>query len=439
MRSLTLWENILLGKDYLLHYNRAYNFPSLSPEEIRAYQFKKIQKLISLAYNHTEFYNDLYTKHGIHPEDIKTWADFEKLPTVTKDDMVASGLTCVVDTKRYDKNLILSRSSGSSGKIIDIFFENTSWNEQALITLRMYQRSWNYNPLDRQALIYTSEYPYHSIMGFYKASYIHTLTPSEIIIKKLQEIQPQIIVSYPFILLELISKFKNECKNLKPKTISTNSEQSTQQQRDFISSVFNCPVYDEYSTEELTLVGYQCKNKNYHIQEDGVYIEILDPERDISFPQDAIGEIVGTCLVNDVMPFIRYRNGDLGATKKSNCTCGNNGRVLHSISGRKNGSFLLADGTHIPSSRILDWTYRWFLELKIPVLQFQIIQNEIDSITVVIIPTNSYKSSYHDKIIIDSFKETFGKEVTIVIKKVKEISKTPAGKHIPIKSLVNIT
>lgn len=437
MRSLTLWENILLGKDYLLYYNRAYNFPSLSPEEIRAYQFKKIQKLISLAYNHTEFYKSLYTKHGIYPEDIKTWADFEKLPTVTKDDMVASGLTCVVDTKRYDKNLILSRSSGSSGKIIDIFFENTSWNEQAFITLRMYQQAFGYTPFDKQALIYPSRFPYNSIGGFYKVKYIYSLDDLRKIMQSLLQLQPALIVAYPSILFELITNFKKQCQTLKLKAISTNSEQSTQQQRDFISSVFNCPVYDEYSTEELTLVGYQCKNKNYHIQEDGAYIEILDSDSDKILQKNEIGEIVGTCLVNNTMPFIRYRNGDLGSIAKIACSCGNNGRILNNIEGRKNAAFKLQNGIEISSGRLLDWTYSLILNFRIPISQFQVVQKTINNIEVTIVPKKSYKQKIHDDIIIESFKRDFGNFLEITISKVEKIKKTPAGKHMPIKSLLN--
>ena len=434
MRSLTLWENFLLGKDYLLSYKDVYNFPTLTPEEISAYQFKKIKRLLDIAYNHTEFYRELYSKLDIHPEDVKTWRDFEKLPTVGKDDMVASGKKCIVDTKR-NSNLILSRSSGSSGKLIDIFFEGRSWIEQALIQLRMYQREYNYTAFDKQALIYTSHYPYDSILGLFKATYIYTLSPADLIIKKLQQLQPALIVAEPSILFELIAKFENVCQELKPKAISMNSEQSTQKQRDFISSVFNCQVHDEYSTEELTLVAYQCKNKNYHLLEDASYIEILDPDSDTVF-DNQLGEIVGTCLVNNIMPFIRYRQGDLGEIRRSDCSCGNNGRILDDISGLTNYSFLLSDGTVVPSAKILEVTYEWFLETKIPIVQFQVVQQTKQIIEIIIVADDTYNSLKHDEVIKDSFKKALGGDLLIIVTKVAEIPKTPAGKHIPIKSFV---
>lgn len=239
MRSLNFRENILLGKEYFSFYKQIYNFPFLTPEEISAYQLNKIKKLIYLAYNHTKFYKELYTKHGIYPEDIKTWSDFEKLPTVTKEDIVANHSKCIVDTKKDDKNLIISRSSGSSGQIIDVLFESASWIDQALIMLRMYQLAFNYQPFDKQALIYTSEYPYHSILGLYKAHYIRTLTSPTDILQMLQHLQPAFIVSYPSIILEIIAKFRKECEALKPKAISTNSD--TWRNYSFLSIIDELP------------------------------------------------------------------------------------------------------------------------------------------------------------------------------------------------------
>jgi phenylacetate-CoA ligase len=152
----------------------------------------------------------------------------------------------------------------------------------------------------------------------------------------------------------LVSNFAEQCGKLRVKAISTNSEQSTQQQRDVMSDVFGCPVFDEFSTEEMSLGGFQCADKNYHLQEDCAYFEILDPVINRPLQEGWLGEIVGTCLINRVMPFIRYRQGDLGSIGASRCACGNNGRILANISGRKNSSFKLGDGSSIPSGRLLD-------------------------------------------------------------------------------------
>lgn len=435
MRALSALENLSLGKEYLLNYKRVASFPYLEASEISQYQFERIKKLVMLAYYNTDFYHELYSSKNIHPDDIKSWEDFQALPTITKEDVLANYSKCIVRNKAKDEKLIISRSSGSSGKLIDVAFDAKSWIQQALISLRMFQAAFDYKPLDRQALIYTSKYPYRSIMGLYRARYINTLSSSEDIIRKLKKLKPTVIVAYPSMLLDLIARDEDWCKRAHIKAISTNSEQSTPQQRGFIGSVFGCPVFDEYSTEELTLVAYQCKQKQYHLQEDCSYIEILALNEDKVLPDGRVGEITGTCLVNDVMPLIRYRQGDLGSLQASSCACKSNARILRDISGRKNSSFTLKDGTVIPAMKILDWTYKLFLEFRLPILQFHIIQQAVDFIEVIIVPGKLYDKATHDKVITSSFKTEFG-ALLIKITEVAQLPRTAAGKHIPIESKV---
>ena len=77
-------------------------------------------------------------------------------------------------------------------------------------------------------------------------------------IKMLTEEKPRLLVGYASIILEIARKITPEdLKSLNIKLISVNSEMSTQDQRDFISGVFGCPVYDEYSTEETWMISSQ--------------------------------------------------------------------------------------------------------------------------------------------------------------------------------------
>ncbi len=439
MRQLGLIENIKLAKYYTQHYRDVYNFLYLNPEQIRDFQFNQIKKLVTLAFDETEFYRQKYSRIGFEPEDLKSWSDFEKLPTVTKEELIENHDKCIVTSKKNKKDLIVSKSSGSSGKVIDVIYEGNAYIKEALITLRMFQQSFDYSIFDKQALIYTSLYPYQSIAGFYKANYIFTLTPVEEIIRKLIKMQPQFIVSYPSVLMDIIKIInKSDLKKLYPKAISTNSEYSSPHQRKLISSFFKCSVFDEYSSEELARIAFQCKNDNYHIQEDCSYIEILNPDNDKNCVLGEMGEVVGTCFLNEVMPFIRYRQGDLGILDVHKCACGNNGRIFAKISGRKNSSFYKKDGSIIPSGLLLDWTYELILKNKIPILQFQLIQQSYDQIEFDIILISKVNIKQTQQIIQQSFTEYFGRNFIVKMNIVKSIPKTPAGKHIPIKSLVKV-
>lgn len=171
--------------------------------------------------------------------------------------------------------------------------------------------------------------------------------------------------------------------------------------------MFGCPVADEYSSEELSRIAFQCPKKQYHLQEDCSYIEIMNPEK------------------------------DLGSIRNSNCSCGIKGRILENIAGRRNSSFRLPSGKIIPSGKILDWTYSLFLDLNLDILQFQVIQESFFKIKIIIVPGNSYKPEVNDKQIANSFKKMFGSFITVQVERVISIPKTKAGKHIPIKSEIN--
>jgi phenylacetate-CoA ligase len=278
MRKFTPWEHMLLTKEYVLKYRAISRFPHKSPDEIATFQLMKITKIVELAYYGTRFYRNLYGEYGVHPKDIRTWADFKQLPTVTKSDIVNNQLDCIVDARKADKNLRVSRSSGSSGQMLEIVADTDRWVQSALIALRMYRKSLDFGPFSCGALIYTSRYPYQSAWGLYRVKYLHTLTPPGELIEDLLHLRPSFIISYPSILLELIAGFPRACSDLRVSSIATNSEHSTQQQRDELSKAFGAPVYDEYSTEELIFGGFQCRHGKYHLQEDGAYLEILDVE-----------------------------------------------------------------------------------------------------------------------------------------------------------------
>src|SRR4029079_19285362 len=95
-----------------------------------------------------------------------------------------------------------------------------------------------------------------------------------------------------------------------------------------LGALFQCGVYDEYSTEELTRVAAQCTHGTYHLFEDVAYVETLDPDTGAPTAEVTRGEVVGTYLHNYAMPFIRYRQGDLATIASRSCACGWRFRAL---------------------------------------------------------------------------------------------------------------
>jgi len=88
------------------------------------------------------------------------------------------------------------------------------------------------------------------------------------------------------------------------------------------------------------MIASQCKYKNYHYFLDNVYVEFLDDEgKDVG--EGEIGEIVLTTLRSPVMPFIRYKIGDIGSYTLEECPCGRHFPLLKSFEGRADDIFIL--------------------------------------------------------------------------------------------------
>ena len=434
MRRFTLREHAALVRIYLRDYPKLESFPALSQEEVAAWQLAALRGLIQLAYERSGFYRKLYTGYGIEPGDIRSWEDFRRLPTVTKDEILAHREEVLVDE---GGRLRLVRSSGSTGQMLEIYADTQRLISAALLMLRMYRGSHRFSPWEKGALIYASRYPYQRSHAPYGLHYIHTLTPPGQILNQLTRLHPTYIISYPSILLELAALDARRCRELKVRALFTNSEHSSQAQRDTLAEVFGAAVFDEYSTEELCLGAFQCRHGLYHLQEDCAYLEVLHVEDDGQALAGQVGEIVGTCLINRAMPFIRYRQGDLGGITTASCGCGLDGRVLADLSGRKNASFRLPDGTQLPSGRILDWTYALVLSLTLPIAQFQVIQHAVDRVEVVVVGSPAYRHDECAPVIAESFRAEFGAFFQVTVTPADFIPRTPVGKHIPIRSLLH--
>jgi phenylacetate-CoA ligase len=60
---------------------------TLSPEEMKALQWKRLKKQLQYNYANSYYYREeKFQKAGLSPQDIKTFEDFQKIPLMTKDE-----------------------------------------------------------------------------------------------------------------------------------------------------------------------------------------------------------------------------------------------------------------------------------------------------------------------------------------------------------------
>jgi phenylacetate-CoA ligase len=422
--------------------NIAWNFlpfrqrPYQSRESVRAYQLRQLRRLVDFAYHNVALYHEKYDQAGVKPGDLQTLADLKHFPTVNKNDVLAAypngALARGLDLKRC----LVSKSSGSTGQVLNVVHQADRLGIQGLAMNRLFELYGPYLPWHHLVYIYTSEYPARSLFGMYPMTLIPTLTPTPQILSRLRSLRPRLLACYPSHLRAIANELGPEgCRQLRLKAISVSSELSTQQERDDLAALFNCGVYDEYSTEELTHVAAQCRDKTYHIFEDVVYLEIVSPDSDQVLAAGEKGEVVGTYLHNYAMPFIRYRQGDFAVLDDLACGCGRTFRAIRDLGGRKLDQFILPSGRVLTSGWLLDASYSFLLDLGADIAAFTMIQEAVDEVRIEIVPGAGYAPPMSEAVR-TRFLELAGEPINVRVAVVPEIKRSGGGKHHPIVSHV---
>ena len=133
----------------------------------------------------------------------------------------------------------------------------------------------------------------------------------------IEDIKPTVMSSTPSVLAAWAPSFKGPALEL----VETTGEPLLYHERHLIEQAFGAPVYDAYGLSEC-VVGVECsEHLGFHYWPDAVHVEILDPASDTPLPPNTTGEIVVTNFMQERMPIIRYRTGDLGRQLALNCNC----------------------------------------------------------------------------------------------------------------------
>ena len=117
--------------------------------------------------------------------------------------------------------------------------------------------------------------------------------------------------------------------DMRPHSILMTADFVAIEDREAVKDAWGSRVFEHYGMTEMGLgCAMSCRDTDdnppvgYHIRENDLYIEIIDPVSKKNLPDGEWGEIVMTTLTRRGMPFLRYRTGDTGRLLKETCTCG---------------------------------------------------------------------------------------------------------------------
>lgn len=250
----------------------------------------------------------------------------------------------------------------------------------------------------------------------YMSSYHISRTNIPLYLRQLAKWKPRFIDAYPSAILQFAEYIlQNDIDvGFRTKLIFTSSETLTTESRKKIESAFGAPVLDQYGCTEMCTMAYSFKSADYFFDPRYSYVELINTE------VDSEKEIVCTGLLNEAMPLIRYRIGDLVETDDS--LPFEEYYSVKSIVGRVDDVIKLEDGRVIGR---MDPVYKGINGLA----RAQIIQEDIGSLMIMCEEVRKGSFGYDNQHkLISNIRSRLGAEIKVGIKIVDQIPLSKSGK-----------
>jgi len=367
-----------------------------SYEELKVDQLNRLRKLLFHASETVPYYSRVFKELDFHPKDLKSIDDLKLLPLLTKDKIREYSSELLSKDFSID-DLDKSATGGTTDVPITYYRDKACTQERWAVTWA-FNHWYEWENGSRVAYLWGASVDLNTLSWkdrlLQKALYDRISLPSSIMndkilerhVEKIRSFKPDIIQAYPSA-MEILARFALERGEKLPglKAIILTAEPLYDYQRTLIQNVFKTSVFNQYGARETGLIGTECQHGSIHLNILSNVIEI-EPFSNNKSDNKGFGEILVTDLANYAMPFIRYKNGDVGELSSNVCPCGIGLPVLRSLDGRTTDVFTLPDGSLVPgvslTGRVIGANPR--------VKQLQIIQEEISRIRVNIIKTEDF-------------------------------------------------
>lgn len=398
-------------------------------EQIEEYQLAGAREMASYLEANSQGYRELWALHGVSAAGIRSLADLNAFPCVTKEDIrdKLERFTVAAPDMEYT-------STGSSTGIPFGFYRTPQafGRELASKAYQYYRVGWKEG--DRQLVFRGTPIDTPDKTLFYPefnelrcSTYYMTQEWLELFRQKALEYQPEWLRCYPssaFLLARFIKETGRPMPQLKG--ILLTSENLYDFQKEYISKTFNCRIFCHYGHFELAaLAGFCEKADSYHVLPQYGYVQLLDREDKPVTRPGQVGEIVATSFLMKATGFFRYRTRDFAVYQGESCPeCGRPYQIWSRIEGRLQEYFVTKDRRCVSMSAV-NMHDDIFNEL----LQFQYYQEQPGTVILRYIPKSSFSPASERKIR-EKLLFKFDNSVDIILQEVGEegITRTRRGK-----------
>lgn len=320
---------------------------TMSREEIESIQLSRLQETVHRVYEKVPAYRAKMDEKGVKPKDIKTLADLQKLPFVTKQDM-RDNYPFGLFTVSKDELVRIHASSGTTGKPTVVGYTQKDlevWTECVSRIAAMggatkqdvAQICFGYG-------MFTGALGLHYGLENLGAAIVPSSTGNtQKQIMFMQDFGTTLLVATPSYALRIAEVAQqmglDPKKDLNIKIGLVGSELLTEAMRTEMHKLWgeDVVVTSNYGMSELMGPGVsgECEFLcGMHINEDFFIPEIIDPKTGEVLPPGEKGELVITCIYKEALPLIRYRTKDITRLIYEKCECGRTTCRMENLDGR---------------------------------------------------------------------------------------------------------
>jgi len=400
----------------------------LDPGRLQSHQNRALSALIRVAYQEVPFYRELMDKARVKPEEIRTARDLHKLPIVTKT-MLRSAYPHLT-TRNTGWRTYEAHTSGSTGTNFCVMedTETRGWYRASFL-LALQWAGWRIGEPHLQMGMSLNRSLEKRLKDallrcYYTSAFDLTDSALDRALELMERHSIQHLWGYPGSIYFLARRAIQRGWNQPLRSVVTWGDNLLPHYRKIIERAFGTRVFDTYGCAEGIQVAAQCgQGSTYHVHSLDVIVEYLDDDGLPVSPGEP-GNLILTRLHPGPMPLIRYRVGDIGISGGvRNCKCGRGFEVMEAVLGRDTDVVLTPSG-----NRLIVHFFTGILEHFPEIDSFQVVQEELDSIVLRIVPSEKFSEEVAERVI-QELKQKGAADMKIEVELVEAIPVPPSGKR----------
>lgn len=361
-----------------------------SSARLAAYQREELRRLVEFAVTNSPFYRELYA--GRDPE------DFPALPTIDKqlmmerfDDLNTAGLHAdelmafALEQERrgdfsgyFDGRWVVGLSSGTSGGRGLVLTDRTVTGRLPSVFAARAGLPLSLLPWRILFMLRVFSQGFADIASpLVSITYVPTITDPTDVVRRALVGKANILMAPPSV-MRLLAPMAAQLPRVR--MLVSYAEVLDDHVATEIRTAFGVPLIQIYQASEGA-IGCTCSKGNLHINEDLVYVELLDAEgAPVTAPGAPCHEMLVTNLYNRAQPLIRYRMGDV-ITLGEPCACGSAFRTIGRIMGRRDDVLWVPAGDAL-KPLFPDLACRWIIAASGDVTEYRVEQDAPGSMTI---------------------------------------------------------